>query len=384
MIILICILLNIYFLIKTVKLRQINSFFILFLASQYYIVVIPIMGIYGYPIFGFLEESKVWEKYIYIGSIYNLAMYMAMITKKNFKIITNSRKKKPNLNIVKLTVLTLIVIYSLLYINTGTLFFNNYKFLNVLATLLVISTLILFPAKKYLLIIPSIIIIILIGFRAKIILIFSGLITNILKSKYYLIILIPAAILASYIFENIRQYGASFNKNRLNQIFENLNLDNFVNIIVNQGEATVSLYSSIILSSNLFYENFLDPYIYAINKFLFMDNIKNPNEILTKIEGFDYANSGFAFNHFVELYLQGGILTVFIGSYLYGLFFKHIELYIKEKFIEEYSKYLITFFAIFFGFYNYSRGHFFQIFTDLIVIFLFLYIITFRLKKKLF
>lgn len=93
MIILICILLNIYFLIKTVKLRQINSFFILFLASQYYIVVIPIMGIYGYPIFGFLEESKVWEKYIYIGSIYNLAMYMAMITKKNFKIITNSRKR---------------------------------------------------------------------------------------------------------------------------------------------------------------------------------------------------------------------------------------------------------------------------------------------------
>lgn len=378
-----CILFNVLYTVWQLRnSRKINIFLVNAIASSYYIMMVPILGILGAEVVGFKLEVEGWVELIYAGTIYNAAMLCAQFSAVRVSK-HNGYRIKPDLKMALLLWGALFLIYVSKYLYSGSLIFSEQKFLNILIFIFITLTVIIMSINsstiKLCATVGGLYIVILMGFRSFILMILSTAIGYIIKHKYLLLI-IPLFIPVSFIFENSRSYGSDFDYMKfIGALFE-INILKYQDFIVNQGEASASLHSASILYANLKYENFYEPYIFAINKFLFIEYFNDPNEVLKNALKIDYSSMGFAFIHPVELYLQGGYIMIFMGGLLYGVFYIKLQDFIHRKFDAIYSGSLIAFASVYFGFYNYSRGYFFQIASGFFVIILVMCVLTIRFK----
>ena len=385
--VILCVILNISYIAWTfIKSKKINIFLIAAISSSYYILIVPILGLLGNEVLGFSMEAEGWTKLIYSGTVYNAAMFCAQLMERiTSNPFLNKNRIKPNLKMALTLWIFLFVFYLTKYIYSGVLIFGEYKFLNILIFMFITLSIIISCSRSAFINIGinllSLFLLILMGFRAFILMLLSPVVGRLIKGNLLLLIMIFLLLLPTLLlFERSRSYGVSFDIFKFIKSYLELDYLEYQDFLVNQGEASAALYSAHILQSNIKYENFYDPYIFAINKFLFLANSSEPNDVLKNSFNENFETLGFAFIHPVELFLQGGYSMIFIGGLLYGLFYNRLHVLIYQKFDGLYGTYLISFASIYFGYFNYSRGYFFQIASGFFIIVLIIYLFSIRFR----
>jgi len=354
-----------------------NVFSVTGFAAVFYQLVLPIMGYLGRPLYGLSTRGADWLDFLLIGYLYLFGLGFSLFLPKIIPRIKILRRKVRNRRAFIL--ITLIFAFTLYqYISTGNLLYVRLPILNLSYIILPLLILLLWDImrirSRYIFLPLAIGILTILGFRSRLAILIAPLVPWQRLPKVAIGSIFMFLPLIFFGFEHARRYGTNFDFFIFfNSIF---NSDQSVlSYITNQGEASVSVFSALIITADLRFDSWIKPYTYALQKVLgLVSETPELNADVLSVIPSEFATSGFAFLHLVELYLQGGILFVVVGAIGYGIFFRILNGIIISAFGGDLQNRLLGFFGIFFGFYSYSRGHFFQVSSEFVLLWITLFL----------
>lgn len=362
-----------------------NIYFIALAAGSYYLIVSPYyIELNNIELFGYRDLD--YDYLRYFGASYYLSFYFAL---RN----GGSTKGPPlflKINYVYALMFLLgIVIFLFGVVGDGVFQFESANFVNISLPLFLFLGLTAFAnsgkkSHRLFHIVIGVFVSLLSGFRIRLLLFLMpllGLSRSINYIRLFFIIILLPPIFS--IIEVVRIYGQGIDLDR----FAYLSLSDFSLLPV--GELGPPVISAVILSkSSLTGTIYFNPFVEGITRMLpslltgekevpqlqfFINRILLPSE---------YEYSGLAPLVLGELYYQFGMLGGLIGGFIHGYFFKKIHDSFFSRFHNDLKVVLVGYLSFFFGYYIFSRGYFFQTFSEIMLVLLVLKICSKKLPRS--
>lgn len=362
-----------------------NIYFISASTGFYYLIISPLFIEFSdISLFGFYNTNFNYLRYFAVS--YYLAFFVGLGRIRSAKTATLAIRPEIS-HIVLLMLLLCVLVFGI--VGPGLVELNSLNFINISLPVFLFVLLIVFASTKsklrrsfYLALGTTVSL--TSGFRIRVLLFLLPLLT-LLRSLTYLRLLVVGLFLPPLfsVIEIVRVYGSGFDPEKLSS----LTIDSVSFLPL--GELGPPVISAVILeTTSAFGTVFFAPFIEGFTRLLpaILVGEKGLPElqvyINTVLLPIDYEYAGVAPLVLGELYFQFGFIGGIIGGCFHGLIYRFIHNHVFSRYSGQFKVISIGYLSVFFGYYFFSRGYFFQVFSELIFVLFFLGICTRKIKKN--
>lgn len=362
-----------------------NVYFISASTGFYYLIICPIfIEIFEISLFGFYNTNFDFLRYFAVS--YYLAFIFGLGRIRSDKTATLTVRR--NISYIVLVMLLLcILVFGI--VGPGLVALKSLNFLNISLPVFLFVVLIVFASEKsnlrrFCFFLLGVTLSVLSGFRIRVLLFLVPLLTLLRNLTYVRLLLVSLFLPPIFsVIEIVRVYGSGFDLDKLSTLTAN------AVPLLPLGELGPPVISAVILETSSPYGTvFFSPFIEGFTRLLpgILVGEKGLPELQVYINAvllpIDFEYAGVAPLVLGELYFQFGIFGGIIGGYLHGQIFRFIHNNVFSKYSGQFKAISIGYLSVYMGYYFFSRGYFFQVFSELFFVLLILVVCSRKLKKS--